>query len=168
MDTLVIYVVSVVEHKTTQRGPAKLMFNPEMHSRALKYRELIRPLLTVTRGDVPFFFVLPNSQPIDKITNVARILQRRLGIDIPTATMVRKMGATAVARNCSEKEQHLVARQMNHDMQTCRDHYQAVVSDKDAVSMYTTIRHLREIPVTTDHETDPVTEEPSKTTRVSH
>lgn len=62
---------------------------------------------------------------------------------IPTATTVRKMGSTAVARKCSVQTQEIVARQMNHDIATSRKHYQATISDRDAAGMYQTIRDLR-------------------------
>jgi hypothetical protein len=67
--------------------------------------------------------VLPGSKSIDKICNVTRILETKLHVKIPTATTVRKMSSTAVARKCSER---LVARQLNHDPKTSSNYYQLI------------------------------------------
>lgn len=87
--------------------------------------------------------VMPGSKPICKISNVSRIVEARIGLAIPTATTVRKMGTTAVARNCGEVTRDLVARQMNHDPRTSLAHYQATRADRDATSAYNTIKSLR-------------------------
>lgn len=155
-----VYVVNVAEHKTTHTGgPAKLMFEDQVYRRALKYRDLIRPLCTVEKGDIPNFFVVPGSKPIDKVSNVTRVLEKKLEVTIPSATTVRKMGSTAVARTCSEKTMNIVARHMNHDPSTSRKHYQATVSDSDAARVYNTIRKLRLSDTPDVHGKDNATEE---------
>lgn len=83
------------DHKTDEKGPAKLVLDVELMLQARAYEKNVRPLLTVERGDIPQFFVLPGSRPIVKLSNVRRVLSKVLGYKLPD---VRKMGATAVAR----------------------------------------------------------------------
>ena len=127
------YVVSVFEHKTGEKGPAEL--DREMYERATKYNDLIRP-------GPPQFFVTPGSKPIDKISNLTRVITKMTGVAVPNATEARKMGGTAVARK-SYSVQSRVARHMNHDLKTSRDYYQATVGDEDAANVFNTIRSLR-------------------------
>ena len=129
-----VYVVSVAEHKTGILGSARLVFDQDQYDRVNHYLEHVRPLM-VQKGDIPELFVMPGSQAIQKISNVTRILEAKLGVAIPTATMVRKMGTTAVARNCPEVTRNLVARQMNHDASTSSHYYQATKSDRDAAEL---------------------------------
>lgn len=59
-------------------------------------------------------------------------MQSQLKIDIPSATTVRKIGATAIARSCSESEARIVSRQMAHDPHVSANYYEAIKGAKDA------------------------------------
>ena len=94
------------------------------------------------------------SQETSKISLLCRIQKKIEKIGnlscIPSATEVRKMGSTAVARNCSKDEALLLAKQMNHDPKVASDYYEAVRSDRDRASMYHTIAGLRKKSDTND------------------
>jgi hypothetical protein len=66
---------------------------------------------------------------IEKYSNLHRILEKKLQMALPTATEVRKMGSTEVARKCPEVLRNIVARQMNHDPKISANHYQATKGD---------------------------------------
>lgn len=76
------------------------------------------------------------------MSNLTRVLEGNLEQTLPTATEVRKMSTTAVARKCSEHKRNVVARSMNHDPKTSLSHYQATRSSKDAVDAFNTIKSL--------------------------
>lgn len=91
-----LYIVTSFDHKTNMVSPCKLVFDIKLYERARTYKKVIRPRLVVQRGDIAEFFVLPGSKPIQKMSNMTRIVQKNLGLDdMPTATEVRKMGSRA-------------------------------------------------------------------------
>ena len=69
-------------------------------------------------------------------------MQSQLKIDIPSATTVRKIGATAVARSCSESEVRIVSRQMAHDPRVSANYYEAIKGAKDAKRAFDTMNKL--------------------------
>jgi hypothetical protein len=85
-------------------------------------------------------FVLPGGKAIEKISNLSRLLAKRLETNVPSATAVRKMGTTAVARVCTRQQLQMVTRNMNHDAE---NYYECVRADGDAARMYHTIEQLR-------------------------
>ena len=138
-----LYIVSVSEHKAGISGTAKLMFSPTLLDRAQQYLQYIRPALVVD-DDITYVFVLPGPRPIAKISNLSRFLSSKLGVSVPSATSVRKIGTTAVARACSKVELSIVPRQMNHDKKTSENYYECVRSAGDAAKMFKTIEELRQ------------------------
>ena len=54
-----LFLVSVVNHKTAVVGSCKVVFNPILHDRTQKFKEVLRPVIVAERGDIPNFFVLP-------------------------------------------------------------------------------------------------------------
>ncbi len=139
-----LFIATCYEHKTNMIGPCKLVFDTGTFERAIKYKNVIRPWLTVECGDIPEFFVLPGSKPIEKMSNMTRIIKKNLGLEkMPTATEVRKMGSTAVAKNCEPITRDLVARQFNHDSKVSAQHYQATMGDQDAALAFRTVKSLR-------------------------
>lgn len=137
-----LFIVSVAEHKAGIKGTAKLMFPPTLLERANQYLQYIRPAL-VGNENIPSFFVLPGPRQIYKISNLSRFLGTKLGVNVPSATSVRKIGTTAVARACSKEELSLISRQMNHDRVTSENYYECIRSDSDAAIMFKTIEELR-------------------------
>lgn len=68
--------------------------------------------------DIDNVFLLPGGKKVVKISNIIRFMESELKVEIPSATEVRKIGATAVAKKCTEGEARVVARQMAHDPRT--------------------------------------------------
>ena len=148
-----LYIVSVSEHKTGVSGSCKLMFTTTLLERVKEYRDYIRPVLVAEKGDIPNLFVLSGSRAIEKFSNLSRVLATKLKINVPSATDVRKIGTTAVARACSKEDLALVSKQMNHDTATSEHYYNCTRADRDATKMFKTIEKLRSAsessPVTT-------------------
>ena len=65
------------------------------------------------------------------ITNLLSRIQSvgtKYGLNLPSASRVRKIGATSVALNLGDSAQaHLVTRQMSHSVSTDAQYYQAIV-----------------------------------------
>lgn len=110
--------------------------------RVREYRDHIRSVLVTECGDIPNLFVLPSSRPIKKVSNLSRIRGTKLKISVPSATDVREIGTTAVARACSREELALVIKQMNHDAVTGEHYYECTRADSDACKMFKTIEKL--------------------------
>lgn len=139
-----LFIATAYEHKTNMIGPCKLVFDKTVHKRAIKYMEYIRPKLVEEHGDIPEFFVLPGSKPIDKMSNLTRVIQKNLKLEhMPTATEVRKMASTTVAKKCPAITRDLIARQFNHDPKVSAQHYQATIGDKDSAMAFKTLKSLR-------------------------
>lgn len=100
-----LYTVSTSEHKTGVSDCVNcIMFMKTLLERVREYRDHIRSVLVTECGDIPNLFVLPSSRPIEKVSNLSRILGTKLKISVPSATDVREIGTTAVARACSREE----------------------------------------------------------------
>ena len=84
-------------------------------------------------------FILPDGNKISKIANVIRFMEHELSVSIPSATEVRKIGSTGVARHCTEGEARVVARQMSHDPRVSAQYYQAIRGAKDAKTAFPTV-----------------------------
>lgn len=63
-------------------------------------------------------------------------------ISIPTPTEVRKIGSTEVAKNCTEAEMRMVARQMSHDPRVAAQYYQHVRGAEHAKKAYDTMESV--------------------------
>ena len=71
-------------------------------------------------------------------------LGSRYSLVLPTATRVRKIGATNVALNVGAgEESSMVHRQMSHTQTTSQLHYEAIVGDKHAACAFRTRETLR-------------------------
>lgn len=86
-----------------------------------------------------------------------------LKIAIPSATDVRKAGATAAAKFCTEAEAKIVHRQFAHDSRVAAQYYEAIKGTKDAKSAYDTLQRIGEEKLSsrrlwTDKETDVIKE----------
>lgn len=103
-----VYVASVLEHKTGIGGAARLMFDERLHNRMMQYLKYVRPCIDDKECDN--IFLMPDGAKVKSVNNLIRFMQNELHIDIPTATKVRKIGATAVARQCTESEARIVAK----------------------------------------------------------
>ncbi len=141
------YVIKVHEHKTAQMGSAKLCLSPTNYKRAQAYFDYVRPKLALAGKDVPNFFILLNSTPVTKISNLMRFLERELQIDkLPSATDVRKAGATQAAKSCSESDARLIHRQLSHDPAVAAKYYEAIRGAEGCSEAYETISRIMSSP----------------------
>jgi hypothetical protein len=80
---------------------------PKTHQKQVREeRRLIdhlRDVRTIEDAAVPNMFLLPGGKPIEKVSNLSRFLAKKLDTNVPSATSVRKMGTTAVARVCTRR-----------------------------------------------------------------
>ena len=90
-----VFVMSVTNHKTNVgHGSARLMLKPATRQRLSTYVSVIRPLMA--NPEVDNVFVMPDGNKVYKIQNIARFMESELRITVPSATQVRKIGATKV------------------------------------------------------------------------
>lgn len=136
-------VIAVAEHKTGEKGTAKLVMDSVLAERIHRYFALIRPLLVSPGHDINRLFILSGSKPVERAGNLMSFLEGILKITIPSPTLVRKIGCTAVAKSCSEAEHRIVSRQMCHDPLVGAKYYEAVRGKKDAVEAVNLLQDLR-------------------------
>lgn len=118
-----LYIVSIKDHKTGSMGSAKLVLDTNMMARIRTYMKYIRPALAETGNDIPNLFIMPGSHPVH-FNNLLTF--KYLDIDIPTATMVRKIGATTAIQKLDKPTNALVSRQMSHHPTVSANYYQGV------------------------------------------
>ena len=87
---------------------------------------------------------MPYSEPIKKFMNVARILEKRLGITVPTPISIRKARSTAAAKNLGESETRVIHQQLIHDAQVSANYYELISGNKDAFLTMDDLRKGRE------------------------
>ena len=95
-------------------------------------------------------FVLCGGRPSHQIVG------GRYGLQLPSATRVRKIGATTVAVKYGQSPKaSLVTRQMSHSLNTEATYYQAIVGDQHAATAYTTMAELQQGTPTKQAEKSP-------------
>ena len=132
------YVITVADHKTGIGGVAHLTVSLELYEKMQDYISFVRPHIR-NEDNINNVFILPGTK-ITKVSNIIRFMENELKIDIPSATEVRKIGATAVARQCTEEEARIVCKQMSHDPRVAAQYYQAVRGANDAKAAFDTIK----------------------------
>lgn len=137
-----ITVIRVKEHKTGVTGSAKLMLTGTDSSRLKAYVCLIRPQCD-PNGLSEKLLVFPGAKCIKNLNYKLQTLGRKYGLNVPTATKMRKIGATSVALNVTGPKSTLVTRQLSHSIETDARFYQALESDQHAVAAFTTMETLR-------------------------
>ncbi len=139
----VLTVLRVKAHKTGVKGSAKLSLEREDARRMTKYYRWIRPQLDPT-GTNPTFLPLPGGRPITSGNKLLRKLEAEYNIEIPTATMVRKMGATISAqRITSASDIALIGTQMSHTPDTRERYYAATKGAQHAAKGFVLMEELR-------------------------
>ena len=130
-----IYIVSVSEHKTGIGGTAKLMFKADLKIKVEEYINYIRPSC-LNFEESEYLFLLPNGEQVKKIYNLIRYMSNEIDIKLPSATTVRKGGATAAAASCSEHDVRIVTRQLAHDPRVHNKYYECIRGKKQAKQAY--------------------------------
>lgn len=141
------YVVNITNHKTGVGGVANLMFKDEVKQRVDDYLEYIRPHLILEDNQHDNLFLQTNGRPIYKVGHLTRYMESCLKIEIPSATEVRKMGATEAAKTRTEEEVRIVARQMSHDPRTAAKYYQHIRGVKYAKQAFDTMESIVAPPI---------------------
>lgn len=132
-----VYIVSVTEHKTGIGGTAKLMFNTVLKGKVMDYINYIRcASLEQDNEDNDYLFLSADGKQYAKISNTTRYLSNYLKINLPSATSLRKGGATAAAEQCSDKDVRLVTRQLAHDPRVHSRFYECIRGKEDAKKAY--------------------------------
>ena len=138
------FVMGVVNHKTAMEGVAKVTLDPIDQARVCLYQETVRDVQDVT-GDSPLLFLLTGSRAVSNLSSRVKRVGERYGLVLPSASRVRKIGATCVATALGDSAKaHLVTRHMSHSASTEAQYYQAIVGDQHAVSAYGIMTALRE------------------------
>ncbi len=118
-----LLVIKVKEHKTGMHGSAKLTLAKSDAKRLKRYQHYVRPLLDPS-GTKPEF-LLPGGKPVTQMTHLLHKLEE-FGVQVPTATRVRKIRATVSARSLtSASDIALIGTQMSHSLTTQDQHYRA-------------------------------------------
>lgn len=127
-------------------GSAKVVLNSADFSKVQAYATQIRPLLCASApGEEPEkLLLLPGGDPIRHMTNHLKSLETKFRVKVPTATLVRKAGATATARKVGGEAGVLIRQQLSHSSETDLRFYQALCGDSDAATAFTTMEQLRE------------------------
>ena len=146
-----VYVLSVREHKTGVKGAARLMLDASDWPQLKGYVEHVRPLLD-PEGKSPHLLLLPGCKQLDNVHHRVKRLGARYGFSAPTATKVRKIGATNVALRCGETEAKLITRQMSHTGHTQAKHYEGIVGTTHAASAFRSMEALRRQAPETDSQ----------------
>ena len=84
-------------------------------------------------------------RPLMNVSRRIQSLGAAYGIKVPTATQVRKIGATMVALQCGtgSTAAGLVCRQLSHSVQTEMTYYQAIVGPSHSVEAFHIMEGLR-------------------------
>ena len=61
---------------------------------------------------------------VERMGPLYRLLERRYGVKVPTATKVRKAVGTVGARELEDDQVRLLARKLSHRVDTHKKHYQ--------------------------------------------
>ena len=81
--------------------------------------------------------------------DLTKVLSKYYDLELPTATRVRKAGASTAASTMDRQGVNLLAKQMAHSTQTAERWYQMRATDADSVDAFKKIQRLR------THGTDP-------------
>ena len=113
-----VWVMSVREHKTREKGPAMLTLSPEDLDRLMDYIKHIRVQIDPT-GALPQILLKPGTppQPYTSLQPLLKFLETRYNVTIPSATKYRKAVASKAAAKCTDTEVSSIAQSMSHSMQ---------------------------------------------------
>ena len=141
-----LYAMHVENHKTAVEGVAKVMMDSVDHGRVLQYMDTVRGV-QLGKNECDLLFVLCGGKCLGNLSSKLKCVGARYGLNLPSATRVRKIGATSVALHLGQSPQaSLVTRQMSHSISTEGLYYQAIVGDDHAAAAFSTMAELRKTP----------------------
>ena len=159
IDDNLVTVIRVMQHKTGQSGSAKLLLSQGDLSRLKSYVEVLRPHCD-PNDQCQNLLVLPYGKKIGKLNNLLKSLGDKYGIKLPSATRVRKIGATSTVKNVSGPSTSLVQRQLSHSSETDNRFYQAITGKDDAAKAFRIMETLRLNTSTSPKTTDTMSPPP--------
>jgi len=137
-----VLVIAVLEHKTEVQGPANVTCAGEDIKMLRSYHNLIRPFCDPD-NQCHYFLTVPGGGQVKKPNYYIQKLQKEYGVQVPTATRVRKIGCTTGVTQCSDPENALLAAHMGHSQPTQRKYYEAIMGKKHAASAHLLREKLR-------------------------
>ncbi len=137
-----LLVVMVKAHKTGIKGSAKLTLASGDAKCLVRYYRHIRPKLDPACWN-DCFLLLPGGKPVEQVYQVMRKLEV-FGTPVPSATRVRKIGATVSAQTLtSARDVSLIGTHMSHTLETQQEYYRANRGAVHAAESFTFMEGLR-------------------------
>jgi hypothetical protein len=138
-----LYIMAAKEHKTAQEEYAKVVMEGVDYARIVQYKVSVRKCLDV-EGTASHLFILSGGRKVTKLSSRVQSLGKKFGLTLPTATRVRKIGATSVALNVGDSATaQRVTRQLSHSAATESEYYQAIVGDSHTIQAFQSMEDLR-------------------------
>ena len=135
-------IISVVEHKTSQEGHAKLLLSIDDYKWLQQYLKCVRPLQDPNRTE-PYIIVMCRPKQMNRMTRLIKSLKLKYALVLPTATRVRKIGSTTVARNVgASAESSMITHQLSHTAKTDELQYQEIVGDIHSAQAFRSMEAL--------------------------
>ena len=128
-----VLVIPVHDHQTRGKGPANVSCDGDDVKVLRRYHNIIRPFCD-SQNTCPYFLTLDGEHKISNANYYIQKLGHHYGLDILTATRVRKIGSTATVQSCSASEATLLATHTGHSQPTQQIYYQAITARKHAAS----------------------------------
>ena len=140
-----LYSMHIEHHKTAVEGVTKVIMDSVDHGRVLHYVHTVRQV-QLGGSESDLLFLLSGGRHLGNLSSKAKSVGARYGLALPSATRVRKIGATSVALNLGQSSQaSLVTREMSHSS-TEGLYYQAIVGDNHTAEAFSTMAELRKTP----------------------
>ena len=133
-----VWVVRVLEHKTSAQGPAHLTLTADTKRYVDRFVETIRLV------NDPFersgnLVVLPGGNPVTNLNNLLDKVSGTYGIFIPTSTQLRQKTATMCALRGTDPQVRLVSKLMTHSVSR---HYEQLGSASHAAEVHKVAKGL--------------------------
>ena len=130
-----VWVMKVFRHKTGQEGPAQITMSEKDHRLIRRYVKYTRPMLDPA-GQVDELFVLAGPKPVDHANRELQFVAGKYNINVPSATTLQKVAATATLERCTHGESSLLVRQMSHGPIIHARHYEQVMGPQAAAAAH--------------------------------
>ena len=153
-------IIKVWDHKTKSSfGHARLVIPARIYRLVQVFIEKARA--TPAEGCEDYVFLTPSGRRLTHLSDDLRLLSRdfptQFGTIDVTATHMRKLSATEMAKTTTDATCKVVAQHMTHDTVTARRHYTNLQSNEDSVAAFHALQRKR--PAEEDEETKRPAEE---------
>ena len=138
-----VWVLSVADHKTAAKGPARLSLDANDMQKLDAYVDKIRPHADPLQEHEKVL-LLPGPKPITNVSHLTRKLEKHYNITVPTATELRKAVATSAAKSCDDSDISKLANAMSHSVETHKRYYTSFSTEKTAAETHHIVKNLTE------------------------